>query len=116
MAMSLRGINSNNVATVQDAVEEYKKSIDNVLDKIVNWENTEYQKALKGDSQVTTIKEYVDGTIEEMKKMTSFIDEFKDGISEVASNYVSQTDAVSTAAVSEATVANEGDLTGVQPF
>jgi hypothetical protein len=116
MALDLRGINANDVVKIQSAVREYKGRIDGVLSNITSLEASDYQKAIKGTAQESTIKKYVDDTVVQIKKITKYIDEFEQGIADVAANYLSRSGAVATGAVTEGTVEGAGELTGVQPF
>lgn len=122
MDESMRGsyniiaVNADEATNMKNAIVEYKQSIDDVLNKIIAIEQSEYAVGFKGATQTYTIKKYIDETVAEMKKMTSFISEFEVAIEKVITNYLQQNFSVKTGAVQEASVQGEGDLSGVKEF
>lgn len=114
-AYSIIAVNETEAQNMKQAVVNYKTELDGVLAKIVAIQESDYAKGFKG-AQVTTIKGYVDRTVEEMQKMSNFILEFETAIDKVIANYTSKSGSIRTSDVSEASVQGEGDLAGVNEF
>lgn len=108
-------VNETEAQNMKTAVVNYKQGLDEVLDKIQKIDYTEYQKGFKG-AQVDAVKAYIDATVDEMKKMSSFISEFEVAVDKVIANYTSMSGAVKMGDVAEASVEGEGDLAGVNEF
>lgn len=108
-------VNEAEANNMKTAVRKYKEGLDEQLDKITKIDTTSYEQGFKG-AQVQTIKAYIDATVDEMKKMSSFILEFESALDVVLANYAAKSSSIATGAVEEASVENQGDLAGVKPF
>lgn len=114
---NIMGVNFNNAKAMKEALADYKAKLDEVLAKVTALEGaSDYQQGFKGATQVAKIKDYVDKTVEEMHKMSDFINEFDTGLDNVMTNYQSKNEGTQTSAVNEASVEGAGDLTGVSKF
>lgn len=113
----MKAFDGGKVGTMISTLEAYKKSIDDPLARLVSLDETQYEVGFKGFGQVKKVKQFVDDTIAEMKKMSDFLLEFKEALYKVHSNYINmQGLGIKTTTVEAASVSDAGDLTGVRPF
>lgn len=111
----IRAVSENEAYNMKKAVVSYKENLDSVIKKINNIDYATYKKGFKG-KQVDTVMIYMNKTVSEMLKMSSFILEFETAIDKVINNYILMSGSVKTSDVTTASVDGEGDLSGVKDF
>lgn len=113
---NLMGISGVKINVVKGKIEEYIKSVDEVLNKISLISTTEYMTALKGHSQISTIKAYVDSSITEIKTITNYLTQFNTALDKVRQNYITQSTNITTNTVQSNSEGLSDNMTGVQGF
>jgi len=114
---SLLGINADSITTMQEAIRAYKAGIDEPLSQLSA--NVDYAAGFKGSSIAESLQIYLTKVIEEMQKMTAYIDEFDRSLDQVAANYVSQGENVSNTVAADADAVEGREVqttTGVSGF
>ena len=114
---SMLGINESHIGSMQEAIRQYKAGVDDPLSQLST--NVDYAAGFKGSSIAESMKTYLDRVIEEMKKMTAFIDNFDQSLGQVAANCAGQAEAVSTTVSTDAENVEGRDVkttTGVSGF
>lgn len=115
-SFAVRGIDGSNASALKTAINDYKNGVDGVLNQIVALDVDRYQQAMKGNTQITTIKAYVDNSVAEMKRLSSYIDQFSEAVNRVLINYGNQSSSFKTSEVESLEIKNADDLTGVKAF
>lgn len=113
-AFNLRGFDSNQVETVQASINAYQAELDAILDGINTCTTEKIQVALKGSAQETTVTNYINEIVANIKNVTAYIDKFDNALNTVAANYLAQSGAVTVSSVESTTI--DEDIAGVQPF
>lgn len=92
----VRGINAGQIKNMQSAITKYKSNVDKTLNKLKS--NVDYKQAFKGKAQETDAENYVEKAIEEIKKLTSSLDNFSQALEVVQKNYEAQNTTVGESA------------------
>lgn len=82
--MAVTGINTSSISKIQDAIEAYKKAIDN---KKITTASKNVVKAIKGSSQEAQVKRLCQACDSHANTLTAFLNKYKTRLNDVRTAY-----------------------------
>lgn len=114
-SFKVNAVNKEEAQNMQSAVADYKKGIDEILEKITNKGKDEYLVAMRGEEQISAIQTYIGECVDSLKEITEYIDQFQEGINDVMEAYDDRQSSIE-AKVTNVDDLGDEDFTGVNGF
>lgn len=114
-SFKVNAVNKEEAQNMQSAVADYKKGIDEILEKITNKGKDEYLVAMRGEEQISAIQTYIGECVDSLKEITEYIDQFQEGINDVMEAYDDRQSSIE-AKVTNVDDLDDEDFTGVNGF
>ncbi len=117
---TMRGFDANNSGNAIQAIDEFIESIREQIERMKATTEELMDSALKGSAQQNKVAAYIQGTIDELNKVSDFFKAFETGIKTAQSNYDSEQSGINVNEVTDAKTAtgftSDEEVSGVKPF